>query len=88
MDQSHQGTRPLDHSTIDNGVRESRGEIEVEIPVGMGNVRVKKIRVGLRTVVELSLNMMRVKERDEIFKREVEIVQDEEGIVLREGYQR
>ncbi|ORX35175.1 hypothetical protein BD324DRAFT_657582 [Kockovaella imperatae] len=52
---------------------ENRGELVVEIPVGMGRRRVKSIRVGLQTVLELNMGPERGIERDVIFERRVEI---------------
>jgi len=97
MDASHQGASdsfdpsappeagPSTHRTD----RESRGELEVEIPPGMGRVRVKAIRVGMRTETELTLGEGRVKEKDVIFERKVEVRGgNAEGIILEEGVQR
>jgi hypothetical protein len=69
--------------------KEARGELEVQLPVGMGRRRVKAIRVGWQTVVELTLSPDRIKERDTIFERKTEIRGgNSEGIVLEEGIQR
>ena len=69
--------------------KEVRGELEVQLPVGMGRRRVKAIRVGWQTVVELTLSPQRVKEKDTIFERKTEIRGgNSEGIVLEEGIQR
>ena len=68
--------------------KEARGELEVEIPHGMGRRRVKAIRVGIKTVVELTLGPHRVNERDTIFERKVEVKGgNADGIIL-EGVQR
>lgn len=69
--------------------REARGELAVEIPSGMGACRVKAIRVGMKTDTELTINSERVKEKDTIFERVVEVRGGlAEGIVLEEGVQR
>lgn len=69
--------------------KEARGELEVQLPVGMGRRRVKAIRVGWQTVVELTLSPDRIKERDTIFERKTEVRGgNSEGIVLEEGIQR
>ena len=60
----------------------------MEIPQGMGRVRVKAIRVGMRTETELTLGEGRYKERDTIFERKLELGAGEEGLVLNEGVQR
>lgn len=69
--------------------KEARGELEVELPVGMGRRRVKAIRVGWQTVVELTLSPDRIREKDTIFERKIEIRGgNSEGLVLEEGIQR
>ena len=96
MDASHVGSRdvinPEAGPSSQRADRESRGELEVEIPQGMGKIRVKAIRVGMRTETELTLGEGRYKERDTIFERKLEIrgagAGGEDGIVLNEGVQR
>lgn len=99
MDASHQGLQqaPDDPSTdLDgNGAgpsrpkdRESRGELEIEIPHKMGRVKVKAIRVGMKTETELTVCKGREGERDVIFERKVEALGGDEGIILEPGLQR
>ena len=54
----------------------NRGELVVEIPIGMGRRKIKFIRVGTRSFVELDMGPGRGWEKDIIFDRKVEIGAD------------
>ena len=53
------------------------GELVINMPPNIGRRRVKKIKVGIRSVVRLDLKPGRMNEEDEFFSTEIEIKESE-----------
>ena len=69
--------------------KEFSGDLEVDVPHGMGSRRVKAIRVGLRTTCTLDMGPGRKSEEDVVWEGTAEIIAgNSEGVVLEEGIQR
>lgn len=65
--------------------RDLSGELEVEVPRGMGPRRCRAIRVTLKSVCKLNMGPERGWEEDVLFERQVEV---KGAIILHEGVQR
>lgn len=66
------------------------GSLQIFLPPGLGDRRVKAVRVFLRSEITLNLGKERARERDVLSERVVEVKDDveEEPLMIREGIQR
>ena len=64
------------------------GNLIIVLPEGLGLRKCKGVRVRFRTEIILDLGSGRMRERDVLFERLVEVGRDGEEIVLKEGFQR
>jgi hypothetical protein len=65
--------------------RELRGELEIDVPKGMGQKRCRAIRLTLRNICRLNMGPVRGWEEDVLFERTIEV---KGAIILEEGVQR
>lgn len=65
--------------------QELSGELEIEVPKGMGRKRCRAIRLTLRNVCRLNMGPIRGWEEDDLFQRTIEV---KGAIILEEGVQR
>ena len=67
--------------------KELWGDLEIELPAGMGRRRVKAVRIGVRTTC--NLDMGRGKKEDVIYEGKVEVRGGtSDGVILEEGLRR
>jgi len=64
---------------------ELSGELEIDVPKGMGRRRCRAIRLTLRNVCRLNMGPIRGWEEDNLFERTIEV---KGAIILEEGVQR
>lgn len=69
----------------DNLERDLRGELEIDVPKGMGRKRCRAIRLTLRNICRLNMGPGRGWEEDVLFQRTIEV---KGAIILEEGVQR
>lgn len=81
QDDSHQG----DAATPEFLERELSGELEIDVPRGMGTKRCRAIRMTLRNICRLNMGHIRGWEEDLLFERTIEV---KGAIILEEGVQR